>query len=67
MKIIADVGGTRGRWILVDKTIIKKVETAGYNPYLNDPSLLNNILYNQYSIQEVINNLLERPIKDEIR
>ena len=26
-----------------------------------------NILYNQYSIQEVINNLLERPIKDEIR
>ena len=26
-----------------------------------------NILYNQYSIQEVINNLLERPIKDEIK
>ena len=26
-----------------------------------------NILYNQYSIQDVINNLLERPIKDEIR
>ena len=25
-----------------------------------------NILYNQYSIQDVINNLLERPIKDEI-
>ena len=44
MKIIADVGGTRGRWILVDKTIIKKIETAGYNPYLNNPSLLDNIL-----------------------
>ena len=26
-----------------------------------------NILYNQYNIKDVINNLLERPIKDEIR
>ena len=25
-----------------------------------------NILYNQYNINDVINNLLERPIKDEI-
>ena len=26
-----------------------------------------NILYNQHNIKDVINNLLERPIKDEIR
>ena len=26
-----------------------------------------NILYNQYNIKDVINNLLERPIKDEIK
>ena len=55
MKIIADVGGTRGRWILVDKTIIKKVETAGYNPYLNDPSLSDNILYSLRSQSKTLN------------
>ena len=32
MKIIADVGGTRGRWVLGDKNI-KTVETTGFNPY----------------------------------
>ena len=55
MKIIADVGGTRGRWILVDKTIIKKIETAGYNPYLNNPSLLDNILYSLRSQTKTLN------------
>ena len=33
MKIIADVGGTRGRWIIADKKIVKSVETPGFNPY----------------------------------
>ena len=33
MEIIADVGGTRGRWVIVDKTIIKTIETSGFNPY----------------------------------
>ena len=55
MKIIADVGGTRGRWILVDKTIIKKIETAGYNPYLNNPSLLDNILFSLRSQTKTLN------------
>ena len=44
MKIIADVGGTRGRWVLVDKKIIKTVETAGFNPYSYSLSSLNSIL-----------------------
>ena len=33
MKIIADVGGTRGRWIIADKKILQRVETPGFNPY----------------------------------
>ena len=33
MKIIADVGGTRGRWIIADKKIVKRIETPGFNPY----------------------------------
>ena len=44
MKIIADVGGTRGRWVLADKKIIKKVETAGFNPYSSKSSSLEKIL-----------------------
>ena len=38
MKIIADVGGTRGRWV------IKTIETDGFNPYSNSLSSLNSIL-----------------------
>ena len=44
MKIIADVGGTRGRWVIVDKKIIKTKETPGFNPYLNSISSLDTIL-----------------------
>ena len=44
MKIIADVGGTRGRWVIVDKKIIKTIETDGFNPYSNSLSSLNSIL-----------------------
>ena len=44
MKIIADVGGTRGRWVLVDKKIIKTVESTGYNPYSYNVSSLEKII-----------------------
>ena len=44
MKIIADVGGTRGRWVLVDKKIIKTVETTGFNPYSFTVSSLEKII-----------------------
>ena len=44
MKIIADVGGTRGRWVLVNKKIIKTVETAGFNPYSYNISSLEKII-----------------------
>ena len=44
MKIIADIGGTRGRWVLVDKQIIKKVETTGFNPYSYKASSLEKII-----------------------
>ena len=60
MKIIADVGGTRGRWVLVDKKIIKTVKTAGFNPYSNSLSSLNSILdqillsIKSYKIDEII-------------
>ena len=35
MKIIADVGGTRGRWVLVDKKIIKKKVIVDQNITIN--------------------------------
>jgi len=44
MEIIADVGGTRGRWVIVDKTIIKSIETSGFNPYSYNISSLDKIL-----------------------
>ena len=44
MEIIADVGGTRGRWVIVDKTIIKTIETSGFNPYSYNISSLDKIL-----------------------
>ena len=60
MKIIADVGGTRGRWVIVDKKIIKTIETDGFNPYSNSLSSLNSILdqilssIKSYKIDEII-------------
>lgn len=60
MKIIADVGGTRGRWVIVDKKIIKTIETVGFNPYSNSLSSLNSILdqillsIKSYKIDEII-------------
>ena len=42
MKIIADVGGSRGRWVIVDKTIVRTIETDGFNPYTYKISSLNN-------------------------
>ena len=44
MEIIADVGGTRGRWVIVDKTKIKTIETSGFNPYSYNISSLDKIL-----------------------
>ena len=44
MEIIADVGGTRGRWILINKTTIKQIETPGFNPYSHKISSLNHHL-----------------------
>ena len=60
MKIIADIGGTRGRWVIVDKKIIKTIETDGFNPYSNSLSSLNSILdqillsIKSYKIDEII-------------
>ena len=60
MKIIADVGGTRGRWVLVDKKIIKTVKTAGFNPYSYKSSSLEKIIislkssFSKYKIDEII-------------
>ncbi len=44
MKIIADVGGSRGRWLIVDKKIIKTIETNGFNPYTYKISSFHKIL-----------------------
>lgn len=44
MKIIADVGGTRGRWVFVDKSSKKIIETRGFNPYIHDINILKKII-----------------------
>ena len=44
MKIIADVGGTRGRWVFVDKLSKKIIETRGFNPYIHEKSILVKII-----------------------
>ena len=60
MKIIADVGGTRGRWVLVEKKVIKSVKTAGFNPYTYKSSSLEEIIFSlkssfsEYKIDEII-------------
>ena len=44
MKLIIDIGGTRGRWYIVDKSIISSFETEGFNPFTSDISVLRKIL-----------------------
>ena len=44
MKLIIDIGGTRGRWYIVDKSIISFFETEGFNPFTSDISVLRKIL-----------------------
>ena len=44
MEIIADMGGTRGRWVLVDKSYNKIIETRGFNPYIHEISIFNDII-----------------------
>ena len=44
MKIIADVGGSRGRWVIVDRIILKTIETNGFNPYTYKISSFHKIL-----------------------
>ena len=45
MKLIIDIGGTRGRWYIVNKSIISSFETEGFNPFTSDISVLRKILY----------------------
>ena len=44
MKLIIDIGGTRGRWYVVDKSIISSFETKGFNPFTSNISVLRKIL-----------------------
>ena len=44
MKLIIDIGGTRGRWYIVNKSIISSLETEGFNPFTSDISVLRKIL-----------------------
>jgi len=50
MKIIADVGGTRGRWVFINKSSKKIIETRGFNPYIHSRSILDKIIkeFNNY-------------------
>ena len=44
MKLIIDIGGTRGRWYIIDKSIIFSFETEGFNPFTSNISALRKIL-----------------------
>lgn len=44
MKLIADSGSTSTSWVLLDKKVIKKHDTGGFNPYYMDAGILENIL-----------------------
>lgn len=44
MKLIIDIGGTRGRWYIVDKSIVSSFETEGFNPFTSNISVLRKIL-----------------------
>lgn len=45
MILIADSGATKIKWIVVDRDqVYEPIETAGFNPYFMNPSVLDNIL-----------------------
>jgi len=44
MKLIADSGSTSTTWILLDKKVLARHETEGFNPYYMDPDVLDIIL-----------------------
>ena len=46
MNLIIDIGGTKGRWYLVDKSITSSYETNGFNPFTSSISTLEQILKN---------------------
>ena len=46
MNLIIDIGGTRGRWYIVDKSIISSYETNGFNPFTSTINVLEHILKN---------------------
>ena len=60
MKIIADVGGTRGRWVIVDKKIIKTIKLLDLTLIHIKVLLLNSIIdqlklsFSKYKIDEII-------------
>ena len=60
MKIIADVGGTRGRWVFINKSSRKIIETRGFNPYIHEINILNKIL-------KELNNSFEFDIIKEVK
>ncbi len=44
MQIIADVGATRGRWVILGEGQKKMIETKGFNPYVSkETELLNSL------------------------
>ena len=44
MILIADIGGTKGDWCLVDGVKSKTIETLGFNPYTLSNEFLIEIL-----------------------
>ena len=56
-------------WDNDPKALEKAVKNIADDKKIEMPIMnaIYNILYNQYNIKDVINNLLERPIKDEIK
>jgi len=46
MNLIIDIGGSRGRWYVVDKSIVSSHETNGFNPFTSSINVLEKILKN---------------------
>jgi|TARA_B110000881_G_scaffold207884_1_gene212485 glucosamine kinase len=46
MNLIIDIGGTRGRWYVVDKSIVSSYESSGFNPFTSNINVLKDILEN---------------------
>ena len=44
MKIIADIGATRGRWVLLNGKNTNIIKTEGFNPYVSEINLFDTIL-----------------------